>query len=75
MSAYREYLLSVVTHLRVPWWIARGWAVDLHIGTITRPHADVDVLVLDRNLPAVGEALPAAHAERPETGEKIQWGR
>jgi len=25
-----------------PWWIAGGWAVDLHLGRQTRPHADLD---------------------------------
>jgi hypothetical protein len=26
-----------------PWWIAGGWAIDLYLGEITRPHADVDI--------------------------------
>jgi len=29
-----------------PWWIAGGWAIDLHLGQETRAHADTDVLVL-----------------------------
>ena len=28
------------------WWIAGGWAIDLHLGRQTRAHADVDVLLL-----------------------------
>lgn len=32
--------------LAAPWWIAGGWAIDLFLGRQTRPHEDVDVLVL-----------------------------
>lgn len=28
------------------WWIAGGWAVDLHLGRQTRTHGDIDVLLL-----------------------------
>lgn len=28
------------------WWIAGGWAIDLHLGRQTRAHADIDVLIL-----------------------------
>jgi Aminoglycoside-2''-adenylyltransferase len=28
------------------WWIAGGWALDLHLGRTTRGHEDVDVAVL-----------------------------
>jgi hypothetical protein len=34
----------------VPWWIAGGWAIDLHLGRHSRTHADVDVLVLRPHL-------------------------
>jgi uncharacterized protein (DUF952 family) len=28
------------------WWIAGGWALDLHLGAMTRPHADLEVSIL-----------------------------
>jgi hypothetical protein len=28
------------------WWIAGGWAIDLHLGRQSRAHSDVDVLLL-----------------------------
>ena len=41
---------SVVSDLRtglsVPWWISGGWAIDLFVGRQTRPHGDIDVLIL-----------------------------
>ena len=32
--------------LQMPWWIAGGWAIDLHLGKQTRVHRDTDVLIL-----------------------------
>ena len=39
------------------WWIAGGWALDLHLGRQTRPHHDIDVLELREDLPGVRERL------------------
>lgn len=32
--------------MECPWWIAGGWAIDLHLGRVTRPHDDTDVVIL-----------------------------
>ncbi len=29
-----------------PWWVGGGWALDLFLGRTTRPHGDLDVVVL-----------------------------
>ena len=36
----------VLSGLTVPWWIAGGWAIDLHLGRQTREHGDTDVVIL-----------------------------
>jgi hypothetical protein len=36
-----------------PWWIAGGWALDLFSGTRSRPHTDLDVGVLRRDVSTV----------------------
>jgi hypothetical protein len=38
-----------------PWWIAGGWAADLFIGTVTRPHADLEISVLTSDQAALYE--------------------
>ena len=50
-----------------PWWIAGGWAIDLHVGHRTREHGDIDVLVLRDDQVAVREALDGwdVHAADP----------
>ena len=30
---------------RIDYWVFGGWAVDLHAGRVTRPHADIDIAV------------------------------
>jgi Aminoglycoside-2''-adenylyltransferase len=44
--------------LDVPWWIAGGWAIDLHVGRQTRPHRDIDVGVLRRDVGVILDAFP-----------------
>ena len=39
--------------LRVPWWIAGGWAIDLFLGRQTRAHEDIDVQILRRDQHAI----------------------
>ena len=40
-----------------PWWIAGGWALDLFRGRRTRPHTDLDVGVLRRDVASVLDTL------------------
>ena len=41
-----------------PWAVAGGWALDLALGRVTRPHADVDVAVFRDDQAALRSALP-----------------
>ena len=43
--------------LSVTWWIAGGWALDLFLGSRSRPHGDLDIGVLRRDLSKVLSAL------------------
>jgi len=53
----REAVL-LVNALRVPWWIAGGWALDLFLGTQSRAHKDLDVGILRRDVSEALSALP-----------------
>jgi hypothetical protein len=50
-------LARSLAQLRVPWWIAGGWALDLFLGRQSRPHQDLDVGILRRDAPQVLAAL------------------
>ena len=50
-------------------WFFGGWAVDLWVGRLTRPHEDIDVLVWRRDEGRVHEVLQEAgwvHTPTPE---------
>jgi hypothetical protein len=57
--------------LTCPWFVAGGWAVDLHLGRVTRAHGDVDVAVYRRDQAAVHAFLAA----RGWTFQKVTAGR
>ena len=62
---------SLLSDLSVPYWIIGGWAIDLAVGRVTREHADVDVMMLERDKEALWSDLtevgvePAGHRLRP----------
>jgi len=62
-----EDISDLMTGCEADWWIAGGWAVDLLIGRQTRPHSDIDVLVLRDQQHLVREHLVAwdVHAADP----------
>jgi hypothetical protein len=57
------------------YWIAGGWALDLFVGRVRRPHTDVDVLVLARDLDRVEQSFtdPRPTVENPNTGDQRTW--
>jgi hypothetical protein len=41
----------------IQYWLFGGWAVDFHVGTITRPHGDIDVAIWLDDLERVATLL------------------
>lgn len=52
-------------------WFFGGWAVDLWVGRITRPHDDIDVLVWRRDEPRIHKALTSAGWLHAPTSEDV----
>ncbi|MFQ6013402.1 MAG: nucleotidyltransferase domain-containing protein [Thermoplasmata archaeon] len=44
-----EWLRDLMTEFPHPWFAAGGWAIDLHVGRRTRPHADTEIAILRRD--------------------------
>jgi Aminoglycoside-2''-adenylyltransferase len=74
---------SLLSSLTVPWWVTGGWATDLAVGQVTRPHDDVDVALLERDehalrqLPGVGLQLlvgPDRHEQPWTAGRRMLAG-
>jgi hypothetical protein len=60
----------LLTQHRLPYWLFGGWAVDFHVGRVTREHADVDIAVWLGDRSRLAALLrDAAWSHQPEVGE------
>jgi hypothetical protein len=69
-------------NLRAPFYFAGGWAIDLHLGRVTREHHDVDALVMRRDHLLLHKALkqfslkkiiPHPDGKPPNRGAIVEW--
>jgi Aminoglycoside-2''-adenylyltransferase len=68
-------------HLRAPFYFSGGWAIDLHLGRVTRDHHDIDALVMRRDHLGLHKALKQFSLKKiiphpdgmPNLGTIIQW--
>ena len=64
-------LAHVMSGAGIDFWLSGGWAVDFHLGRVTRPHSDIDFVVAlgdKATLWDLLEAEGAAHTGSDETG-------
>jgi Aminoglycoside-2''-adenylyltransferase len=66
--AHVAHLLAAVT---APWCVAGGWAIDLFLGRVTRPHGDLEVAAPAADFGAVRQALAAFDFE--VAGDGCLW--
>jgi Aminoglycoside-2''-adenylyltransferase len=57
LSTHPREAMDWLSSLTVPWWVAGGWALDLHIGTQSRPHGDLDIGLLRRDFLVLAHVL------------------
>jgi hypothetical protein len=63
LDAWRPWHPSEVARVlagtEVPWAVAGGWAIDLHLGRVTREHEDIEVAIPRADFPLFRLALRA----------------
>jgi hypothetical protein len=64
---------SLLDGLGAPWWIAGGWAIDLHLGRTTREHGDLDVAILRDAQPRLSVGLEGSDIHVAHDGELTPW--
>lgn len=81
--------LVLLSELRVPWWVAGGWAMELFLAKVTRVHKDLDIGIFRSDtadvvaalsgwdfFEAKDGALSALAADAvPRAGVNSLWGR
>ena len=63
---------ALIAH-ELGWAVAGGWAIDLFLGRVTRPHADVDIAVWRDEQQRLREALPGWHFSVADSGQLRPW--
>jgi hypothetical protein len=66
---------SALRALTVPWAIAGGWAIDVALGRVTRPHHDIDVSVFRADQFTVRAELADWTFEMVRDGARVPWPR
>ena len=70
-----EDLIRALAEVRVAWWFAGGWALDLYLGSSTRDHADIDVSVFRDEFSAFAAPLEGwAFFAADGTLTRWRWG-
>jgi hypothetical protein len=65
-----DWLQALFAEQGIEYWLFGGWAVDFHVGRVTREHADVDVAIWQADLGRIRALLEAqGWVNVPEPGE------
>lgn len=57
------------------WFIAGGWAIDLYLGKVTRPHSDIEIAIFRRDQTALQDYLAGWLLQKVINGERSVWQR
>ena len=66
-------LYSSLENLGIRIWVDGGWGVDALLGEQTRPHADLDIAIQQKDLPALRELLAGRGYEDVERDDTNPW--
>lgn len=57
------------------WFVAGGWAVDLYLGKVTRPHSDIEIAIFRKDQLALQTYLKGWLLRKVAHGELSPWHR
>ncbi|MCU6713003.1 hypothetical protein M6D81_30310 [Paenibacillus sp. J5C_2022] len=64
---------SLMKGFQYPWAIAGGWAIDLHLGSVTREHSDIEIMIYREDQFHLQHYLTDWHLNKVVEGAVIQW--
>lgn len=68
-----EDILDKMSFYPQAWWVAGGWAIDLHLGQQHRQHKDIDLAVLRRDKSALQSCLSGWSLQKIVGGQSESW--
>ncbi len=69
---------ALLSEHRIRYWLFGGWAVDFHLGRVTRAHSDLDIAVEWRHAEPVASLLAEygwVHAPEPDEDGYTHYAR
>ena len=66
-------LYTALEELGVDIWVDGGWGVDALLGEQTRPHADLDIVIQQKDLPALRHLLQGRGYRDVERDDTTPW--
>jgi uncharacterized protein (DUF952 family) len=73
LEALKARVTDAIASYTRPWFVAGGWALDLHLGRRTRPHADIEISVLRADQQQLRAHLGSADLRLPMSGAFQAW--
>lgn len=55
------------------WFVAGGWAIDLYLEKVTRPHADIEIAIFRKDQLALHNHLEGWRLQKLVHGELVAW--
>jgi hypothetical protein len=68
-----EKVAVLLRGFSAPWFVAGGWAIDLVLERVTRPHEDIDIAFLRRDQDAMRPYLSGWTFTKVVLGERSLW--
>jgi hypothetical protein len=56
-----------------PWFVAGGWAIDLYLGRVTRPHADIEIAIFRQDQAVLREHFSGWSWQKVFNGALSSW--
>ena len=66
---------AIMRDFKPGWFIAGGWAIDLYLGRVTRPHADIEVGIFRADQSALQDYFGGWRLQKVAGGVRSAWRR
>jgi hypothetical protein len=75
MFSLPQKIAALMQNFQSDWFIAGGWAIDLYLGEISRPHDDIEIAVFRRDQIALQNYLNDWFLQKINHSEPSIWNR
>ena len=75
MFSLPQKITALMQNFQSDWYIAGGWAIDLYLGEISRPHEDIEIAIFRRNQIALQNYLKDWLLRKVENSVSTVWRR